>query len=161
MSQWVRGRRLGLDVGLARIGVAQCDPDGILATPLTTISVLDGPQAGWERELQALWDLCEEHMITGVVVGLPSTLKGKDSTSTAHARTVAQGIGDSIAQRPLPTGDCEVLLHDERLSTVSASAALRASGKNAKKQKKIIDEAAAVVILQSWLDRVKNSGLNT
>lgn len=141
---WARGRRLGLDVGTARIGVASCDPDGILATPVETIRVTDG-DPGWATELRRLAELVEEYDAVGVVVGLPTSLKGRETASTAMARSFATAL---TAGAP----DLPVDLVDERLTTVTASSALHGAGRNTRKQRDVIDQAAAVVLLQAWID---------
>ncbi|MFN3600320.1 MAG: Holliday junction resolvase RuvX [Dietzia sp.] len=141
---WLRGRRLGLDVGTARIGVASCDPDGILATPVETIRVTSGDPE-WSAELRRLDELVEEYDAIGVIVGLPTSLKGRDTASTAMARSFAAALG---ATSP----DLGVEFVDERLTTVTAGAALHGAGRNTRQQRGVIDQAAAVVLLQAWLD---------
>ena len=141
---WTRGRRLGLDVGTARIGVASCDPDGILATPVETVRVVDG-DPGWVAELRRVVHLVEEYDAVGVVIGLPTSLKGRETASTAMARSFVAAL--TAAEPDLP-----VELVDERLTTVSAGAALHGAGRNTRKQREVIDQAAAVVLLQAWLD---------
>ncbi|GAA1053052.1 Holliday junction resolvase RuvX [Dietzia natronolimnaea] len=141
---WTRGRRLGLDVGTARIGVASCDPDGILATPVETIRVTSGDPE-WTAELGRLGDLVEEYDAVGVIVGLPTSLKGRETASTAMARSFVGAL--SVAS---PGLDVEFV--DERLTTVTAGAALHGAGRNTRQQRGVIDQAAAVVLLQAWLD---------
>lgn len=141
---WTRGRRLGLDVGTARIGVATCDPDGILATPVETIRVSDG-DPGWAAELRRLAELTEEYDAVAVVVGLPTSLKGRETASTAMARSFVAALTSSAPGLP-------VELVDERLTTVTAGAALHGAGRNTRKQRDVIDQAAAVVLLQAWID---------
>ncbi|MET3860057.1 putative Holliday junction resolvase [Dietzia sp. 2505] len=141
---WIRGRRLGLDVGTARIGVATCDPDGILATPVETIRVTSGDPE-WTAEVKRLGDLVEEYDAVGVIVGLPTSLRGRDTASTAMARSFAAALGASAP-------DLDVEFVDERLTTVTAGAALHGAGRNTRQQRGVIDQAAAVVLLQAWLD---------
>lgn len=141
---WTRGRRLGLDVGTARIGVASCDPDGILATPVETIRVVDG-DPGWAAELRRLGELVAEYDAVGVVVGLPTSLKGRETASTAMARSFADALTTGSPELP-------VELVDERLTTVTAGAVLHGAGRNTRKQRDVIDQAAAVVLLQAWID---------
>ncbi|KAA0919635.1 Holliday junction resolvase RuvX [Dietzia sp. ANT_WB102] len=143
-SGWTRGRRLGLDVGTARIGVASCDPDGILATPVETIRVTDG-DPGWAAELRRLATLVEEYDAVAVVVGLPTSLKGRETASTAMARSFVAALTAGTPELP-------VELVDERLTTVTAGTALHGAGRNTRKQRDVIDQAAAVVLLQAWLD---------
>jgi putative Holliday junction resolvase len=134
------GSRLGIDVGTVRIGVAASDPEGRLAFPVATVP--RGPRAAEEVDR-----IASEREATVVYVGLPLTLAGKEGPSAADARSFAA----EIAER---TG-LVVRLIDERLSTVSASSALRAAGKNARSQRSIVDQQAAVVILGNALDTEK------
>lgn len=141
---WTRGRRLGLDVGTARIGVATCDPDGILATPVETIRVADG-DPGWAAELRRLTEIVEEYDAVGIVVGLPTSLKGRETASTAMARSFATALEAAAPDLP-------VEFVDERLTTVTAGAALHGAGRNTRQQRDVIDQAAAVVLLQAWIE---------
>ncbi|MFB6982715.1 Holliday junction resolvase RuvX [Streptomyces scopuliridis] len=141
-----RGRRLAIDVGDARIGVASCDPDGILATPVETVPGRDVPAA--HRQLR---QIVEEYEPIEVLIGLPRSLNGGEGPAAAKVRTFAAEMARSIA--PLP-----VRLVDERMSTVTASQGLRASGVKAKKGRSVIDQVAAVVILQSALEAERVSG---
>jgi putative Holliday junction resolvase len=141
------GRRLGVDVGNVRVGVALSDPGGVLATPLTTLS--RDQRAG--SDVERLAELVAEHEVVEVVVGLPRTLAGRQGPAAAAARAYATALADRIA--PVP-----VRLADERLSTVVASRVLRTSGVPGRRQRAIVDQAAAVEILQSWLDGVVRPG---
>jgi putative Holliday junction resolvase len=141
-----RGRRLGVDVGDARIGVASCDPDGILATPVETVPGRDVPAA-----LRRLAEIVAEYEPIEVVVGLPRSLNGTEGPAAAKVRTFAQGVAEIIT--PVP-----VRLVDERMTTVTAAQSLRASGVKAKKGRSVVDQAAAVVILQSALETERVSG---
>ena len=141
-----RGRRIAVDVGDARSGVASCDPDGLLATPVETVPGRDVPAA--HRRLR---QLVEEYEPIEVVVGLPRSLKGGEGPAAVKVRAFAQELAKGIA--PIP-----VRLVDERMTTVTASAGLRASGVKSKKGRSVIDQAAAVVILQSALETEKTSG---
>ncbi|EFG74334.1 RNAse H domain protein, YqgF family [Mycobacterium parascrofulaceum ATCC BAA-614] len=136
-----RGRRLGVDVGSVRIGVACSDPDGILATPVETVR---RDRSG--KHVRRLAELAAELGAVEVVVGLPRTLADRTGPSALDAMELA----DTLAQRLAPT---PVRLADERLTTVSAQRSLRAAGVRAKEQRAVIDQAAAVAILQSWLDQ--------
>lgn len=145
-----RGRRIGIDVGLVRIGVAASDPDSILATPVETINVVDGPKAAkspWAKEIVRVLELVDEYDAIAVVIGLPASLAGRHTQSTQMAQSFCD-----VLDPALPQG-VELFTADERLSTVQATGQLRSAGKNAKKQRSIIDQAAAVAILQSWIDR--------
>lgn len=133
-----------MDVGTVRVGVARCDPEGLLATPLETV-----PRD--KDAINRIATIGRDLAVIEIVVGLPLTLAGKDSASTADARTFAADLAHYVA--PLP-----VRLVDERLSTVSATRATRDSGVNAKRSRAFIDQAAAVEILQSALDIERSSG---
>ncbi|ORA12908.1 Holliday junction resolvase RuvX [Mycobacterium arosiense] len=136
-----RGRRLGIDVGSVRIGVACSDPDAILATPVKTVR---RDRTG--KHLRQLAALVAEYEAVEVVVGLPRTLADRTGPSALDAIEVADALARRIAGVP-------VRLADERLTTVAAQRSLRAAGVRAKEQRAVIDQAAAVAILQSWLDQ--------
>lgn len=135
---WRRGRRLGVDVGDARIGVASCDPDGLIATPVETVQA--GPSA-----IARLRALVEEYEALEVVVGLPLGLSGREGPAAAKVRAFAQQLAAAVPE-------VSVRLVDERLSTVAGQAQLHASGRTTKSSRSVIDQAAAVVILQSAID---------
>ncbi|WP_343572680.1 Holliday junction resolvase RuvX [Mycobacterium sp.] len=134
------GRRLGIDVGSVRIGVAASDPDGILATPVETVR-----RDRSATHLRRLVELVAEYQVVEVIVGLPRTLADRTGPSALDAIELAGLLADRIA--PVP-----VRMADERLTTVSAQRSLRQAGMRAKGQRKVIDQAAAVAILQGWLD---------
>lgn len=136
------GRRLGLDPGDARIGVAVSDPSGFLATPLETVAAGD---------LARIAALVAEHGPIEVVVGLPRSLSGREGPAAARVRGFARDVARLVA--PVP-----VTLLDERLSTVSAEAMLRDRGKKGKQRRAVVDQAAAVVILQNALDTERHTG---
>ncbi|OMC52560.1 Holliday junction DNA helicase RuvA [Mycobacterium sp. IS-2888] len=141
MVERQRGRRLGIDVGKVRIGVASSDPDGILATPVETVR---RERSG--KHLRRLAELAAELEAVEVIVGLPRTLADRIGPSAQDAIDLADELARRIA--PIP-----VLLADERLTTVSAPRSLRAAGMRAREQRSVIDQAAAVSILQGWLDQ--------
>ncbi|MCH6159182.1 Holliday junction resolvase RuvX [Streptomyces marispadix] len=141
-----RGRRLAVDVGDARIGVASSDPDGLLATPVETVPGRDLPAA--RRRLAAL---VAEYEPIEVVVSLPRSLSGGEGPAAAKVRSFAEELARKIT--PVP-----VRLVDERMSTVTAAQDMRASGVNSKKGRARIDQAAAVVILQNALETERMSG---
>ena len=129
---------LAVDVGTVRVGVAASDPDRLLASPVETV-----PAPGLGRVAA----LVAEREAVVVVVGLPTSLSGRaESASADMARSFAAEIAPLVA--PVP-----VELVDERLTTVSATAALRASGKRGKAARAVVDQAAAVALLQGYLDR--------
>ncbi len=142
-----RGVRLGVDVGTVRVGVARSDPHGILATPVETLRREPASRADVRRigELVREWDVVE------VVVGLPVRLSGDEGAAAEAARGYADAVAQAVA--PVP-----VRLVDERLSTVTATGVLRDAGVAGRKQREVVDQAAAVVILQSALDAERASG---
>jgi putative Holliday junction resolvase len=139
-----RGRRLGIDVGSVRIGVASSDPDGVLATPVETVARADKthPQAS---DVQRIVALADEYEAVEIVVGLPRTLRGEQGKAAKLAVRFARVLARSIPSVP-------VRMADERLTTVTAARGLRESGVRAKNQRSMIDQMAAVAILQGWLD---------
>jgi putative Holliday junction resolvase len=144
-----RGRRLGVDGGTVRIGVAISDPDGILATPVETVR--RDRNGGHVRRLAAL---VAENNVVEVVVGLPRTLADRAGSSVQDAVELADELAGRIS--PVP-----VRFADERLTTVGAARSLREAGIRAKDQKGKIDQAAAVAILQGWLDQRRNAATTT
>ena len=141
-----RGVRLSLDVGSVRIGVAACDADGLMAYPLATIDY------GSESVTEIL-ALILEHQAIAVYVGNPVNLSGATTQST----TAAAEFATQLAQVLTPNG-IAVRMIDERLSTVSAQRSLHDAGRNSKNSKSIIDQAAAVVILEHALESEKRQG---
>jgi putative Holliday junction resolvase len=138
------GVRLGVDVGKARIGVARCDRDGLLAVPVETVP-REGPDP-----LARITTIAREYDAVEIVVGLPVSLSGGETASTADARGFAERLATAST---LPTR-----LVDERLSTVSAHDALRRSGRSQRGSRSIVDQVAAVVLLQHALDVEKRTG---
>jgi putative Holliday junction resolvase len=138
-----RGVRLGVDVGRARIGVARCDPDGLLATPVETVPRDDA-------SISRLIALVGEYDASEILVGLPLNMRGEDTASTTDARAFAAALATA--------SDVPVRLVDERLSTVSAHAVLRDSGRSQRSSRSIVDQVAAVVLLQQALDVEKSTG---
>jgi putative Holliday junction resolvase len=131
------GVRLGIDVGTVRIGVAQSDRDGILATPVETVARDQGSVA-------RICELASERDAVEIYVGLPKNMSGTDSASTDDAVNFARMLAS--------TSSTPVRLIDERLTTVSAHAALRSSGKQASRSRSVVDQVAAVMLLQHALD---------
>jgi putative holliday junction resolvase len=136
------GRRLGVDFGEVRVGVALSDPAGILATPLLTLS----RDRSGGADLDALAALVAEHEVVEVVVGLPRTLAGRHGlaaqAAAEYARTLAKRLGAGVPVR----------LIDERLTTVSAARVLAERGVRGRRQRAVLDQVAAVEILQGWLE---------
>ena len=134
------GRVLGVDVGTVRVGVALSDPTATIASPVETLRrAKDG------SDLDRLAALVVEHEVAEVVVGEPRHLSGASGASAQDARAYSEALAGRIADVP-------VHLIDERLSTVTAANHLREGGIDSRKQRPVIDQAAAVVILQQYLD---------
>ncbi|WP_235451022.1 Holliday junction resolvase RuvX [Frigoribacterium sp. RIT-PI-h] len=133
-------------MGKARVGVARTDPDGLLATPVETLA----RSADGVADVGAVRDLVAELDALEVVGGLPIALSGRDTASTQDARDFAAAIAQAVT--------VPVRLVDERLSTVSAQGALRASGRKGKRQRSVIDQVAAVIIVQHALDLERSRG---
>jgi putative Holliday junction resolvase len=138
------GIRLAVDVGSARVGVARCDPDGLLASPLTTVPRGRG-------DLDSLAALAAGQGAIEVIVGLPTGLSGREGAAAADARAFADALAARIA--PLP-----VRLVDERFTTVMAHEALREGGRRERARRPLVDQAAAALILQGALDTERSTG---
>jgi putative holliday junction resolvase len=132
---------IGVDVGTVRVGVARSDPHGVLASPVVTLR----RDAHGGRDIAALSELVRESGAVGVVVGLPRTLRDREGTSAVMARDYAAALAEAI--RPIPVHHV-----DERLTTVSAERKLTAGGVRGRAKRAVIDQAAAVELLQHWLD---------
>jgi putative Holliday junction resolvase len=128
-------------VGSVRVGIALSDPAPLLASPLVTLSRDDDG----DGDLDQLRDLVAEHDVVEVIVGLPRTLADRHG----HAAAIAVDYAGKIAER---VGQVPVRMADERLSTVSAARMLSERGVKGRKQRAVVDQAAAVEILQAWLD---------
>lgn len=144
------GVRLGIDPGDARIGVARSDPGGFLATPVETVRSGKGDL---RRIRQIIAEIAEETAdgVVEVVVGLPRSLSGGEGPAAVKVRAFADRLTASVA--PLPVRLC-----DERLTTVSAEAMLRDRGTKGTKRRAVVDQAAAVLILQHALDSERATG---
>ncbi|WP_414708055.1 Holliday junction resolvase RuvX [Rathayibacter festucae] len=143
------GVRLGIDVGRSRIGVARCDADGLLAVPVETVGrVAEAPDGSDVARIAAL---AAEFGASAIVVGLPLSLSGAETASTDDARAFAARLASAVPTAP-------VRLVDERLSTVSAQSALHRSGRSTRGSRAVIDQVAAVVILQHAIDSERSSG---
>lgn len=128
---------VAVDVGRVRVGVAASDPDRVLASPVETV-----PAPGHAR----VAELVAEREAALVVVGLPTSMSGRAASASADmAREWVEVFAPLVAP-------VEVRLVDERLTTVAAHAALRASGRSAKRSRGVVDQAAAVALLQGVLD---------
>lgn len=143
-----QGVRLGIDPGDARIGVARSDPAGIIATPVETVRRGRGDL---DRIAEILLEEGGPGSVLEVVVGLPRSLSGSEGPAAAKVRQFAT----ALARRVAPV---RVRLADERLTTVSAEAMLRDRGRSGGKRRAVVDQAAAVLILQHALDTERTSG---
>jgi putative Holliday junction resolvase len=137
------GTRVGVDVGKVRIGVARSDPHGLLATPVETVQRGDG-------DIARILGIAAECDAIELIVGLPLSLAGTRTASTEDAV--------AFAQRLAGAADIPVRLVDERLSTVSAHSQMRASGRSTRQSRSVIDQAAAVIIVQHALDSERSAG---
>jgi putative Holliday junction resolvase len=139
-----RGVRLGIDPGDARIGVARSDRSGMLATPVETVRRGRG-------DLRRIRELVKEHEAVELVVGLPRSLSGGEGPAAVKVRAFAARLARKVA--PVPVRLC-----DERLTTVSAEAMLRDRGRKGSDRRAVVDQAAAVLILQNALDTERATG---
>ena len=142
------GRRLAVDVGQARVGLAVTDIHAILASPLATVARLESATDSVDSVIRALAELGE---ILEIYVGVPINLQGKSTPSTDNALTFAEALQKA--------SDLEVRLIDERLTTSMANNQLKQIGKSQKDARSTIDQMAAVAILEFALSVEKNTGL--
>lgn len=138
------GVRLGIDPGDVRIGVARSDPSGFLASPIETV-------ARGRGDLARITEILAECEAVEVVVGLPRSLSGGEGPAAAKVRLFTRELARRVA--PVPVRLC-----DERLTTVSAEAMLRDRGRKGTKRRAVVDQAAAVLILQNALDTERATG---
>lgn len=144
----VRYVRMGLDVGDARVGIALSDPDGLLATPLET--------APRDTALERVHEVLVEHGVLRLYVGLPRSLRGEEGIAARKARDFIAELAEREPREGEP--EYEVFFIDERFTTVSAHEALSASGRKMKNHRSVVDQVAAVMILQSALDFERSTG---
>ena len=137
-------RYLGIDPGEARVGVAVSDELGLLAHPLETIDVRRTDPVARVAEL------VREKSAGAVVVGVPRNMDGSFGPAAEKSRAFIAALAPRVS--------CRVVAWDERLTTVSAQRALREAGRKARDQKKVVDQAAAQILLQSWLDASAGAG---
>ena len=139
-----RGVRIGIDVGSVRVGVARSDPEGVLAVPVATL-------ARGDTDIAGIQELVVEYEALEVLVGLPIGMDGREGKAAMTARAYADVLATAINPTP-------VRLVDERLTTVTAARALRDSGRTARESRSVVDQAAAVVIVEHALDSERSSG---
>jgi putative Holliday junction resolvase len=133
------GPVLGLDLGQSRIGVALSDPGRRVAVPVGTV------RTGAPRDVKAIAALVGDHGVVEVVVGHPLSLAGERGEAAVHAERFAETLRGFLG--------VSVHLQDERLSTVEAERTLRTAGLSGRARREVVDQSAATVILQAWLDR--------
>ncbi len=134
-------RALGLDLGTKRIGVAVSDSEGLLATPIEVIF----RQKDARQDYLAVVELVKEWEVNVVVVGMPYSLDGQEGPMAQKTLEEVKSLSDIL---PVP-----VVTYDERLTTVTAERSLREQGVSSKEGRKVIDQLAAAVLLQAWLDK--------
>lgn len=139
IPQTAPGPVLGLDLGQSRIGVAISDPDRRMAVPIGTV------RTGPPEDMKAIAALVKEHGVTEIVVGHPVRMSGEPGTAARHAEWFADALHGFLG---LP-----VHLQDERLTTVEAERGLAAAGVHGRARRAVVDQSAATVILQAFLDR--------
>lgn len=131
-------RVLGIDPGEVRVGVAMSDDLGLLAHPLETID------ASRRDPCERITELAAQKQAIAIIVGVPRNMDGSFGPAAEKARALIERLRASVS--------CQVIPWDERLTTVSAQRALREAGRKAKNQRSVIDQAAAQILLQSWID---------
>ncbi|WP_432522495.1 Holliday junction resolvase RuvX [Kineococcus sp. SYSU DK006] len=141
------GVRLAVDVGSVRVGVAACDPAGVIASPVRTLA----RDAEHDADVAEIAAEVSSRGAVEVVVGLPLSLDGSEGPAALRALEYAAKIVRSVPGVP-------VRMVDERLSTVDAHRVLHAAGKKEKQFRSVVDQAAAVVLLQAALDAERSSG---
>lgn len=139
-----QGVRIGIDLGTVRIGLAACDPSGLLATPVETVPRGAG-------DLDRIAEIVLERAAVEVVLGLPLSMSGAEGPSASSVRDYSV----TLAVRVAPT---HVRLVDERLSTVSAARGLRSAGVGGRRARTVVDQVAAAAILQAALDTERSLG---
>lgn len=140
------GKWMGIDYGEARIGIAVSDPMGILARGLETIR-WNGRDMEWA--LDRIAALVRELQICGLVVGIPRRTDGKAGESEAKARRMAALLAERTGLQPV--------LRDERYTTVLATRVMRETGVRADRRKAVVDQIAAEIILQEYLESLRHS----
>jgi len=136
-------RWIGLDLGAARVGLALSDPDKRLAMPLQT---LDRRQLDDQQLAARLAEVASQHQAERLVLGLPVGLSGREGPAAAGVRQIGQLIGGLLEP------GCHLSYFDERGSTIQAHQQLHQAGRRGRRQREVVDQVAAVVILQAALD---------
>lgn len=152
-SSYPEGVKLGVDVGLVRVGLASCDADGVLATPVKTLK----RDTKKNSDVRVIVREAQERGAVQIFVGLPKTLKGGETGSAQMAREYAAVLVERLSVAAVAA---EVRLIDERLSTVSAHRSLYEAGVSGRKHRKVVDQAAAVGILQHAIDTQRSLSID-
>ena len=134
------GRRLGIDFGQVRVGIALCDVDGLLATPLATIK-------NDKKLLSEIAKLIDEYQISGIFLGKPKHLSGVEGATVELVASFAEQLRDSFG---LP-----ITFVDERLTSIQAERALKSAGKDSRESRGLVDQLSAVAILQLGIEMEK------
>ena len=151
MTEFRRGIRIGLDVGSVRVGVARTDPDGILAVPVKTLK-----RQASKQDLAELASLIADYEPLEVVMGLPVGLNGQPGHAVDAALSYAYDLHNRLVGNQLQV---PIRLIDERMSTMQATRQLQAAGRDARQGRNVIDQAAAVIIVQQAVDQERATGL--
>ncbi len=139
------GPAMGVDLGEARVGIAVADSLGMLAHPRETIRRIVARGAAADKPVLArIAEIVRKENVRVIILGLPRNMDGTEGPAAAKARAFADGLRAATS--------CEVRLLDERLTTVAAQKALHSSGRNVKQGRAVIDQVAAQMILQTFLD---------
>jgi putative Holliday junction resolvase len=146
-----RGVRIGLDVGSVRVGVARTDPDGILAVPVTTLK-----RHVAKQDIDELAALIIDYEPLEIVVGLPVTLRGESGLAAEAAVAYAYDVHDSLVGNQVLV---PIRLIDERMSTSQAHRQLQSAGRDSRKGRSVVDQAAAVIIVQQAVDQERATGV--
>jgi putative Holliday junction resolvase len=142
VSAQEKRRVLALDVGTKRIGLAVTDELGITAQPLETLI-----RQNKRKDLAALKELVEELQITDIVIGMPLRMSGESGTQAEKVKTFADELRKQLAQ--------PIHFYDERLTSAEANRMLNEAGMTRLDRKGVVDQMAAVLILQGWMERSK------
>jgi len=132
-------KALGIDLGESRIGLAISDDLGMMAHPLETVPAKEHP-------LERIVEVVKQHNVQTIVLGLPRNMDGTYGTAAEKIKAFRETLQSAVS--------CKIVLWDERLTTVAAQKSLHQAGKNVKKSRAVIDQVAAQLILQGWLDSV-------
>ncbi len=145
-------RKMGIDYGSVRIGIAISDPLGITARGIETIN-WNGEDMDWA--ISRIVELCKNHSVDTVVIGLPRRTDGKESISEQKAKILSERVNDEAAKASI---SLKIILRDERYTTVLAHRIMRETGMKQAKKRSVVDQIAAEIILQDFLDH--SSSLN-